>query len=76
MKDQSVPADIPWAVPWDDLEKKRTTAGKGKIPANVKRIRGKLNVPRERFHTDLAGRYLWAGLALGRKPGESADSTT
>jgi hypothetical protein len=37
------------------LEKKR------KIPAKVKSIRGKLNVPRERFHLTSDGRYLWAG---------------
>jgi len=37
------------------LEKKR------KILASVKKIRGKLNVPRERFHLASDGRYLWAG---------------
>jgi hypothetical protein len=55
VKSQSVPADIPFAVPWDELEKKR------KIPASVKRIRGKLNVPRERFRVTGAGTYVWAG---------------
>jgi len=52
----SVPEGIPPAVPWDQLEKK----GK-KIPARVKSIRGKLNVPRERFHLTSDGSYLWAG---------------
>jgi len=55
LKDETVPEGIPYAVPWDQLEKKR------KIPASVKRIRGKLNVPRERFHLASDGRYLWAG---------------
>ena len=55
LKDETVPEGIPPAVPWDQLEKKR------KIPAKVKSIRGKLNVPRERFHLTSDGRYLWAG---------------
>ena len=53
--EETVPEGIAPAVPWDQLEKK------GKIPASVKRIRGKLNVPRERFHLTSDGRYLWAG---------------
>lgn len=57
LREQSVPADIPWAVPWDELEEKQ----KRKIPAAVKRIRGKLNVPRERFRTTTDGSYMWAG---------------
>jgi hypothetical protein len=56
VKEQSVPDDIPAAVPWDELEKKR------KIPASVKRIRGKLNVPRERFRVTKSGEYVWAGV--------------
>ncbi|MBU1692371.1 MAG: hypothetical protein KKC51_00235 [Verrucomicrobia bacterium] len=56
VKEQSVPADIPWAVPWDEFDKK-----KRKIPAAVKCIRGKLNVPRERFRVTDAGAYVWAG---------------
>jgi len=39
------------------LEKKR------KVSAKVKSIRGKLNVPRERFHLTSDGRYRWAGKA-------------
>jgi hypothetical protein len=56
VKEQTVPDDIPAAVPWDELEKKR------KIPAAVKRIRGKLNVPRERFRVTGSGGYVWAGV--------------
>lgn len=51
VKEQAVPNDIPWAVPWDELEKKR------KVPAIVKKIRGKLNVPRERFWVTPEGAY-------------------
>lgn len=56
VKGQSVPDDIPAAVPWTELEKTR------QIPAAVKRIRGKLNVPRERFRVTKSGQYIWAGL--------------
>jgi len=55
-KEQTVPDDIPAAVPWEELEKER------KIPAAVKRIRGKLNVPRERFRVTASGGYVWAGV--------------
>jgi len=53
--DESVPEGIPSSILWDQLEEER------KIPASVKRIRGKLNVPRERFHLTSDGRYRWAG---------------
>jgi hypothetical protein len=56
VNDETVPEGIPPAVPWDQLEKK----GK-KVPAKVKSIRGKLNVPRERFHLTSEDRYRWAG---------------
>ena len=52
VKDQAVPESIPFAVPWDELEKKKV-----RVPAYVKRIRGKLNVPRERFWLTADGRY-------------------
>ncbi|MFO8102106.1 MAG: hypothetical protein R6U37_08090 [Dehalococcoidia bacterium] len=54
VNDQSVPDNIPPAVPWNKI--------KVSIPANAKRIRGKLNVPRERFRTDDDGNYIWAGV--------------
>ena len=55
VNDETVPDGIPYAVPWDQLEKKR------KISAKVKSIRVKLNVPLERFHITADGRYRWAG---------------
>jgi len=56
--DETVPEGIPWATPYEDLENKR----KVKVSAKVKSIRGKLNVPRERFHLRGKTEYLWAGL--------------
>ena len=53
----TVPEDIPFAVPWNEL-----TSKKIKVPAKVKNIRGKLNVPRERFRLKGKNEYLWAGL--------------
>lgn len=55
---ETVPEGIPFAKPWPELEAK----GKGKVPAKVKNIRGKLNVPRERFRLRGKDAYLWAGL--------------
>jgi len=52
VKDQAVPESIPFAVPWEELEKRKV-----KVPAYVKRIRGKLNVPRERFWLTADSRY-------------------
>ena len=57
IKEQSVPANIPAAVPWDEITIK--------VPASAKRIRGKLNVPRERFRITDLGQYVWAGSKLG-----------
>jgi hypothetical protein len=57
--DESVPAGIPPAVPWDDLasKKKWTTPQLKKAQA----VRGKLNVPRERFRQAEDAQYVWAG---------------
>ncbi len=49
VKDQTVPEGIPFGIPYDKL--------KTKVTAHVKSIRGKLNVPRERFHVTAAGFY-------------------
>ena len=54
---ETVPEGIPFAVPWTELESKGN-----KVPAKVKNIRGKLNVPRERFRLKGKDEYLWAGL--------------
>ena len=58
LKDASVPAWIPPAMPWDQVEKQFKNQ---KIPASAKKIRGKLNVPRERFRIQEDGQYVWAG---------------
>jgi type I restriction-modification system DNA methylase subunit len=65
VKDQCVPDDIPWAVPWEELEKKR------KISPSVKRIRGRLNVPRERFRVTPDGQFVWAGRELRKETGRA-----
>lgn len=54
VNDETVPEGIPPAVPWEELEKKM------KVPKQAKNVRGKLNVPRERFRLR-DGNYLWAG---------------
>jgi len=58
VNDETVPEGIPWGTPYEEVEKK----SKAKIPTKVKSIRGKLNVPRERFHLRGRSQYLWAGL--------------
>lgn len=57
VNDETVPDGIPPAVPWEELEKKM------KVPKQAKNVRGKLNVPRERFRQRDDGKYLWAGAA-------------
>ena len=56
VREQSVPNNIPFAKPWDEVEKKVT------VPAYVKRIRGNLNVPRERFGITSEGHFLVAAV--------------
>ena len=56
--DETVTQGIPWATPYEELENKR----KVKVPVKVKSIRGKFNVPRQRFHVRSKTEYLWAGL--------------
>jgi len=48
-RNQTVPEGIPFAIPWDKLDPP--------APARVQKIRGKLNVPRERFNSTADGRY-------------------
>ena len=61
VREQSVLQGIPAAQPWEDL------AGKKKFPAaelkRAEKIRGKLNVPRERFVHDPEGCFRQAGVA-------------
>ena len=55
---ETAPDCIPFAKPWDELAKKHSKSELNK----ARRIRGKLNVPRERFHLVSKGVYNWAGL--------------
>jgi hypothetical protein len=57
--DESVPAGIPPAVSWDDLAAKKKWK-----PSELKKaqaVRGKLNVPRERFRVAATSEFVWAG---------------
>ena len=58
MDEETVPEGFPFGTPYDELEKKLTRP----IPGKVRKVRGKLNVPRERFHLRGRTQYLWAGL--------------
>ncbi len=65
--ENAVPDWIPPAMDWEQVERKL----KKKVPGRAKRIRGKLNVPRERFRVTEDGRYVWAGLdVFGRLRGK------
>jgi len=57
VKESAVPAWIPPAMPWEQVEKKFKT----KIPGIATKVRGKLNVPYERFRVNDKGEYIWAG---------------
>jgi hypothetical protein len=59
LNDESVPAGIPPAIPWDELaaKKKWTRTQLKKAQA----VRGKLNVPRERFRHTEDGQCIWVG---------------
>ena len=56
--EETVPEGIPFAVLYEELKKKRRID----VPKKVEKIRGKLNVPRERFHVRGKSQYVWAGL--------------
>jgi hypothetical protein len=64
VKSQSAPDSLTWAVPWEHF-----TAGG--VTAAVKALRGKLNVPRERFWKSAEGLYRVA-VPLPIKPGRHA----
>ena len=55
VNEETVPDGIPAGVSWEELEKKMT------VPKQAKNVRGKLNVPRERFRQRADG-YIWAGM--------------
>ena len=64
--ESTVPDWIPPAMPWEQVEKKSKT----KVPARAKKIRGKLNVPRERFRLTEDGEYVWAGKDVAARTSE------
>jgi hypothetical protein len=58
VEEETVPEGFPFGLDYDELKKKT----KKEVPAKLKKVRGKLNVPRERFHSVGQGQYKWAGL--------------
>lgn len=56
--EETVPVGFPFGTDYERLAKSLQKP----IPAQLKEVRGKLNVPRERFHSTSAGLYSWAGL--------------
>jgi hypothetical protein len=57
--DESDPAGVSSAIPWDELAAKKKWK-----PSELKKaqaVRGKLNVPRERFRATEDGELVWAG---------------
>jgi hypothetical protein len=67
VKEQTVPEGIPFGIPFDKL--------KTKVSAQVKSIRGKLNVPRERFNVTEGGLYRVASPFRGNPLAEGGSST-
>ena len=59
---ETVPADFPFGTDFSQLAKSLHKT----IPAQLKKVRGKLNVPRERFHSVGSGLYKWAGLQFSK----------
>jgi hypothetical protein len=66
VKEQTVPEGIPFGIRFDTL---RT-----RVSAQVKRIRGKLNVPRERFNVTEAGLYRVASPFVPNTPLEDGSN--
>ena len=70
IEEESVPAGYEFGTPYEELEKKLQK----KLPPKLIKVRGKLNVPRERFHESEKDVYTWAGLQFQEKPQKSARS--
>jgi hypothetical protein len=56
--EETVPAGFPFGTDYEQVAKSLHKP----IPPQLKKVRGKLNVPRERFHLIAADQYQWAGL--------------
>jgi hypothetical protein len=64
IEEETVPSGFAFGIPYDELKSKL----KKEIPKKLQAVRGKLNVPRERFHTLGRNEYAWAGLQFKQKP--------
>jgi hypothetical protein len=62
--EETVSVGFPFGMDYAELEKKF----KKKPPAHLKKVRGSLNVPRERFHSVGPSQYKWAGLQFRDAP--------
>jgi hypothetical protein len=60
VEEETVPEGFPFGIDYDKLKRTAT--------AKLKKVRGKLNVPRERFHSVGNGGYKWAGLQFKTIP--------
>jgi hypothetical protein len=72
LEEERVPDGFPFGFEYNELKKKL----KKEFPAKLQKVRGKLNVPRERFHSVGPGQYKWAGLqfkAAAAKAGRASD---
>jgi Eco57I restriction-modification methylase len=61
--EETVPGGFSFGTDYDELKKKT----KKDVPAKLIKVRGKLNVPRERFHSVGPGLYSWAGLQFSKR---------
>ena len=66
--EETVPAGFPFGTDYEQLAKSLRKT----IPAQLKKVRGKLNVPRERFHLIDGGQYKWAGMLFRDKANGTA----
>jgi hypothetical protein len=60
VEEETVPEGFPFGVDYDKLKKAPS--------AKLKKVRGKSNVPKERFHSVGPGQYRWAGLQFRINP--------
>jgi len=58
--EETVPAGYPFGEDYSEMKRRL----KKEVPERLKNVRGKLNVPRERFHLTAAGQYTWAAIQL------------
>ena len=63
IEEETVPEGFEFGTEYEELARRL----KKELPAKLKKVRGKLNVPRERFHSVGKAQYKWAGLQFRGK---------